>query len=213
MGATLSSTKPATVARYNLLVHHTVSGCYKMVDNERLDNFLSSDDSPDDCMQISDLDGFLTGVLCSPELILPDEWFPIVWRDPEPIFTDEGVWAIQEILNFYNEIATGLNANPPYVDPMFWERDDGTIVAMDWCEGFMDAYVLREKAWDTLLATERGQDWLFPIFVHLLDNDGNSLAGISDDRLHEVLDEAAQLISVSVPGIFAFWQSKRLELH
>ncbi len=62
-----------------------------MVDIERLDTFLMSDDSPENCMQISDLDGFLTGILCSPDLIMPSEWFPIVWNDPLPTFTDEGM--------------------------------------------------------------------------------------------------------------------------
>ena len=31
-------------------------------DIEVLDEFLSSEDSPEECMMISDLDGFLTGV-------------------------------------------------------------------------------------------------------------------------------------------------------
>ena len=30
---------------------------------DELDEFLMSDDSPDDCLQISELDGFLTGVV------------------------------------------------------------------------------------------------------------------------------------------------------
>ena len=55
-----------------------------MPDIERLDAFLMSDDAPENCMQISDLDGFLTGILCSPELIPPREWFQIVWGDSEP---------------------------------------------------------------------------------------------------------------------------------
>ena len=34
------------------------------IDLESLDAYLSSDDSPDDCMMLSDLDGFLHGVVC-----------------------------------------------------------------------------------------------------------------------------------------------------
>ena len=48
-----------------------------MLDLETLDSFLSSDESPDDCMMLSDLDGFLHGVACSPVLISAEEWMPI----------------------------------------------------------------------------------------------------------------------------------------
>src|SRR5690606_13446289 len=125
---------------------------------------------------------------------------------------------VQEILLLYNEIATGLNADPPELDPVFWEREDGeqeggAVIATDWCEGFMDAFALREQQWDELLATEEGQDWMFPILAHLFDDEGKSLSGASKDELPAVLDEAAKLIPVSVPKIFAFWPSRRSKRH
>ena len=41
-------------------------------------------DAPDDGMGLSDLDGFLTGIVVGPELILPSEWLPVNlgWRGP-----------------------------------------------------------------------------------------------------------------------------------
>ena len=44
------------------------------IDLEALDAYLSSDDSPDNCMMLSDLDGFLHGVVCSPVEIPQAEW-------------------------------------------------------------------------------------------------------------------------------------------
>src|SRR5690606_9736406 len=129
------------------------------------------------------------------------------------ILSDEGVWAVQEILLRYNEIATGLNADPPELDPVFWEQEGGAVIATDWCEGFMDAFALCEQQWDELPATEEGQDWMFPILAHLFDDDGNSLSGASKEELPKVLDEAAQLIPVSVPKIFTFWQAKTSTGH
>lgn len=41
---------------------------------EALDDFLRSDRAPEECMQLSDLDGFLTGIAVSPDMILPTEW-------------------------------------------------------------------------------------------------------------------------------------------
>ena len=43
-----------------------------------------SDHAPDDRMGLSDLDGFLTGIVVGPELILPSEWLPVIWGGQEP---------------------------------------------------------------------------------------------------------------------------------
>jgi hypothetical protein len=40
------------------------------VDLEVLDQFLMSEASPENCMQLSDLDGFLTGIAIGPELLI-----------------------------------------------------------------------------------------------------------------------------------------------
>ena len=49
---------------------------------DELDEFLMSDETPGDCMRLSDLDGFLTGTVVDPELIMPSEWFPTIWQGP-----------------------------------------------------------------------------------------------------------------------------------
>ncbi len=38
-------------------------------DLKALDEYLMSDESPENCMQLSDLDGFLTAIVVGPELI------------------------------------------------------------------------------------------------------------------------------------------------
>jgi hypothetical protein len=47
------------------------------LDMEALDGYLSSDDSPENCMMLSDLDGFIHGVICSPEQIPSEEWMHV----------------------------------------------------------------------------------------------------------------------------------------
>jgi uncharacterized protein len=43
------------------------------IDLRELDRYLNSNLSPDDCMGLSDLDGFLTSIVIGPELIMPSE--------------------------------------------------------------------------------------------------------------------------------------------
>src|SRR3954447_26350611 len=57
-------------------------------DLDLLDAYLLSDQSPPDCMLLSDLDGFLTGVAIGPEVVMPSEWLPHVWDGQEPVFDD-----------------------------------------------------------------------------------------------------------------------------
>jgi hypothetical protein len=41
-----------------------------LLDLKELARYLDSDLSPDDCLGLSDLDGFLTGIVVGPELII-----------------------------------------------------------------------------------------------------------------------------------------------
>jgi len=56
------------------------------IDVEQVALYLDSDLSPDDCMGLSDLDGFLIGTVVGQELIMPTEWRPMVWGDKDPEF-------------------------------------------------------------------------------------------------------------------------------
>ena len=104
-------------------------------------------------------------------------------------------------------IAQGLVADPPVVEPIFWQAHEGHVIAMDWCEGFMQAVALRPKEW--LRLTESGTDGYLvaPIMVHLLDDNGNSVMGIAQEELDQVLAEAADAIPDTVVSIYQFWRS------
>jgi uncharacterized protein len=182
-----------------------------MIDLEKLDDFLVSDRSPEDAMQLSVLDGFLTGILCSPEQIAPSEWLPIVWGGRAPQIRDMDIFykANETVLARYSEIAGGLNGDPQILEPIFWQSPDGSAVATDWCEGFMQAVHLRQAMWSELFDTKKGRDLMFPIVAHLFDKDGNSIIGTADhEDIAALLDAAAEEISEAVPKIFDHWKSR-----
>ena len=182
-----------------------------MVNLKKLDAYLTSEDAPENCMLLSDLDGFLTGILCSPDLIPPSEWLPMVWRSKEPKVDDpdQHMWANRAILDRYNEIASFLNHEPPYIEPIFWQAKEGHVIAMDWCECLAEAYEIRQESWRELLVTPEGQAWMAPVFANLFDDDGVSLSGASERELDKVLDEAAKKIPEVVPNIFTYWKAQR----
>jgi uncharacterized protein len=179
------------------------------VDLEALDQFLMSDASPEGCMQLSDLDGFLTGIAIGPELVKPSEWLPMIWGGEEPVFDDaeQARTVIGLIMTRYNEILRVLDTHPRAYAPIFWEGPNGELIAADWAEGFADAVRLRPDAWRPLLEDRRANVLLTPILVLCDEPEGGSPL---DPEVRAALrDEAAHGIPTCVAGIHAFWKGRR----
>lgn len=114
----------------------------------QLDDFLLSEAVGDDTMLLSELDGFLAGVIVCPEMILPSEWMPVVWGDDEgPVFDDvKQAQAVSDlILGHYNDIIRQLDQGR--YRPIFDFDIDDTILWETWIEGFVEAMRLRPEAW------------------------------------------------------------------
>ena len=92
-------------------------------DLEALDDFLLSDRAPADSMGLSDLDGFLTGLVAGPETIMPSEWLPVIWGGEGPAFgsIEEAQAVLGAIMGRHNEIARGLDGDPERFAPVFLE--------------------------------------------------------------------------------------------
>lgn len=180
------------------------------VDLEVLDAYLRSDRSPPDCMDISQLDGFLAGVLAGPEMIIPSEFLPVIWGGDQPHFADtvEAETVLGSILGRYNELAEGLAATPPDYAPLFWEDQAGNRITEDWAVGFMQAVALRPDAWEAALHDEETAILLIPIEIiagvahpEVAVSDGTLPEGFVD----ELLEEAPDVIPGCVVGLRAFW--------
>jgi uncharacterized protein len=169
-----------------------------MPDLDELDRYLSSDQRPDECLGLSDLDGFLTGVACCPEHIPVMEWLDVALGS-----LDEVPGRIVAIVTArYVEIKECLEQQLEPIEPVFWESPEGNVIAMDWCEGFMDAVKLRPERWEAFNQTDKGAQLMMPIVVHMFDEEGNSMFGLLQEDIDEVLDAAAEAIPSTVPAIY-----------
>ncbi|MDA0238663.1 MAG: UPF0149 family protein [Proteobacteria bacterium] len=178
---------------------------------DELDEFLMSNDAPDDCMQISDLDGFLTGIVVGPELIMPSEWVPIIWQGDEPNFEDEeqAEHIVGIIVARYNEIIHQLDEEPDAFAPIFLTAPGGVTIAADWAEGFMDAFGLRPDAWDPLLQDENEAYLMGPIMAFLHDKDGKPLVDGTTEEMATIMEESAGAIPHVIKEIYDFWKARR----
>jgi len=174
-----------------------------------LDAYLLSDQSPPESMQLSNLDGFLTGIAIGPELVMPSEWLPYVWGGEDPVFDDQAQASavLGAIMGRYNAILREIEAGT--FEPLVWQAPDGTVIAADWAEGFMHAVVLRSDAWEPLMRSKRHGILLLPILALCGDENGEPVLELDLDAADRAMAEAAEFIPACVSQIAAYWRRRR----
>ncbi len=164
-------------------------------------------------MDLSELDGFLAGLIAGPEAVPRDEWLPEVWDNEEPDYADDAEQDAveQAIFDRYDAIEEGLDATPLAYAAILWQDEAGTTVAEDWAAGFMQAVSLRAKAWQPALADEDASMLLIPIAslagMTLPESERGGQA-MSDDALEGLLQDSEQVLPVCVLGLRRFWRDR-----
>ncbi|WP_171052611.1 UPF0149 family protein [Ruegeria sediminis] len=164
---------------------------------QRLDEYLCSDASPETSFGLSDLDGFLVGAICTPEEISFETCLNVVLGNTETVPADIKDLIRQRHDEIYDGFATGQ-----LLEPLFWQSAEGHVIAMDWCDGFMDAVKRWPAAWQRIMKTESGAQLMIPILVHLVDYEGNSNFGIAPEDLDAALDDAADRVAACVGKLY-----------
>jgi len=95
--------------------------------------------------------------------------------------------------------------------PIFWADRNGTFIAVDWAEGFLQAIKLRADAWKPLFTSKRDGKLLLLILLLCGDHDGNSLLGLAPEAEDHIADQVTELIPGCVIGIAAYWRRKGVE--
>jgi len=113
---------------------------------------LLADLESDEAMLLTQLDGFLAGILICPDLILPGEWLPMVWggsdSDAALESTKEAEQLIALILQHYNSIVADLQRGPGHYAPLFdIDMRNDEVLWEIWIDGFDTARQLRAGSW------------------------------------------------------------------
>jgi uncharacterized protein len=180
---------------------------------DELAHFLNSSSAPQGCMDLSELDGFLAGLIAGPETVPQDEWLAEVWDNDDPDYADEAEKdeVEQAMFDRYAAIEAGLDATPLGYAAILWQDEAGTTVAEDWAAGFMQAVSLRASAWQPALADEDASMLLIPIAslagMTLLESERGGQA-MSDDALESLMEDAEQVLPVCVLGLRRFWRER-----
>ena len=155
-------------------------------------------------MTVSELDGYVTGILACPELILPSEWLPHVWGEagdaefPDLATAQETVGAV---MAHYNAVANHISRSP--LIEAVYERDINSddVLWEPWVDGFNRAIRLRPKAWEHIIEKADAEARSALIYLFALQNlyEGNSK--FSDDEVDAIDAEAPDLIPNCVASV------------
>lgn len=161
-------------------------------------------DLPDDCMLLSDLDGYLTGLILCAEIVPPAEWLPVVWGgigagppfdDPLDVQDFEAMLVAR-----YAEIARDLARGKfrPFfeVDPR-----NGDVLWDVWIEGFAMAVALRPEAWAAV------DDAAF-VYLGTLVEIADDSSDLRSDEINALYDAAAGEIPARLTALYA-WRERQ----
>jgi uncharacterized protein len=169
-------------------------------------SFLASPQAPKTAMSPLELDGYLTGVVVTPQAdpILPSVWMARLWGDDEPIFGDDTQInaVLGAVVAHYNLLIRDIDRSLKRMEadrtidyrPLFVAGDEKPSheAVRAWARGFWKAMTLAPATWSGLVEDERTKVVLEP-FIGFFDLD----APHADERpsdLDGLLDAEAALV-------------------
>ena len=178
---------------------------------DELGEFLLSAATPDDAMDISMLDGFLTALAIGPNNLPPSEWMPVVWGGEMAWQTrEQAERVIGLVFRHANDIVFHLRDEPDSFEPLLYEEEhEGAVVPLidEWCAGFVAGMALDEEGWRPLIESEEGDELLHAIL--LFGSAAGADALRDDPTLEDRYEEFAASLGESVMAIREWWLPTR----
>ncbi|QUS06286.1 YecA family protein [Klebsiella aerogenes] len=171
---------------------------------EWLDEILSKYATEGAILDVSELDGLLTGILSGPSEIEPAQWLLAIWggADNVPRWANdrERDRFVNLTLQHMSDIAERLADYPEQFDPLFGTREfegqELTIVE-EWCFGYMRGVALCD--WSTLPAELQPQ--LDAIALHGTEERFEVLDTLTADEFVESVDS----IKPAALALYNYW--------
>lgn len=155
-------------------------------------------------MTLSELDGYVTGILACPEMIAPSEWLPHVWGETgEAHFADQNTAeeTIGAVMAHYNSVAEAMTRSL-WIEPIY-EVDPNSDETLwePWVDGLARAMGVRPEAWEGLLDRADEETRSTMIFLMALQDIYTGKSKFSEAEIDKIDMEAPDLIPNCVATI------------
>ena len=156
----------------------------------------------------SELDGFLTAIVSSPEAIMPSTWLNAIWGDWDPQGIDQAEINrfIQLLIDQMNFIGAALIDGTDDFDPLYfeYEEDGKTLIdAEEWCLGYMRAVELCADQWEQLPEAEAGE--LATITYFAGPEQFTGAETLTPDELEELKNH----LHYAAQSLYTYWLNQR----
>nr|WP_316653447.1 UPF0149 family protein [uncultured Gellertiella sp.] len=177
----------------------------------RMDDALEALDTDEGGMLLSELNGYLCGIILSPEPIEPSEWLPEIWdadevEDQGPFESDEDRKEfVATVMAYYNSLVAELDNNE--FEPIFdVDGEDNSVIWEIWILGFTRAYDLRQESWMKFIESddEETSEAMMQLLglVAVADPDIESEEPVTEADLEEIHEAAPDLIPYAVTALY-----------
>jgi uncharacterized protein len=192
----------------------------KKQDLLKLENFLTSDQTPSRCMNLFSLDGFITCLMIGPETVVPSRWIPQIWGETED---EEMIWnSMKEtehfmglIMTYYNMVSTAIQNNPKNYRPLMFQRnatENSGWHIEDWCHGFIIGINLTFDEWQPLLKSEEDKALIAPLLLFTSDKGLTTLK--EDEGFRSYTGEKWEDVFKFIIGdVHEYWLPYRKEMR
>jgi len=162
--------------------------------SQNLQEFLASPARPAGTMSYHELCGFLFSIACSPDLVQPSEWLPMIFDDQDPGYADpeETNAILQQIITLYNDVNQQVVSGRPFLpeecQPTEVAEENFTSPLGEWSAGFMCGHGWLSETWDSCLPEELDDELGSCVMV---------LSYFADPRLAEAYHQEAAIKAVT----------------
>jgi uncharacterized protein len=179
---------------------------------KRLETLLDNSEVMPDAMTVSELDGFVAGLLLCPDLIMPSEWLPEVWGldDPPKFESDQQAKdTLDAVMAHYNRVADALARRDTAYGILIEEAESDELPFWEfWISGFEQAMGLRPESWNAYLkSADRDASSSFSVLCTLVLIT-NGECELPPNKLEEIKARAADLIPSAVVAMNAWVKSQ-----
>jgi uncharacterized protein len=165
-------------------------------------------------MNLEQLDGFLTALVCGPDEVPRSEYLPKIWADN---IVNEAAFAAQPLLRecvslilrhqdfIYHTMESG-----DVFTPLLIENEDGICAGNDWAIGFLHGMELRRKRWSALFDDEEHGGSLIPILA--LANEHNpdpSMRPYTEPVTPALRERLIAGVAAGVTNIYRYFEAER----
>lgn len=165
-------------------------------------------------MGLSELNGFLTGVILNPDQIMTSQWIPVIWGDnPRQAFAslENAETTINLIMDHYNTIAKMLSDGPQYEAVLAYDVNDPDETLWEpWVEGFMKSIALSPGAWEILTPDNDEEAHASLEFILTLNEVAENTSVFPDHQVDEIDERAPDLIPICVAELNQFSKELRM---